>query len=71
VREAQIIQESLDCIRVLYVPAAGFNQSDASSIRSRLRERMGEVEVVLEPVASIERGVNGKLKPVVCRVRLP
>jgi phenylacetate-CoA ligase len=66
VREAQIVQESLDRVRVRYVPAGEFTAEAARSIRERLRERMGEVEVVLEPIGEIPRGANGKFRAVVC-----
>ena len=71
VREAQIIQESLDCIRVFYVAAPGFTAADASSIRSQIRQRIGDVEVLLEPVASIPRERNGKFRSVVRRCPIP
>jgi phenylacetate-CoA ligase len=66
IREAQIVQESLMSIRVRYVPADGFTASDADDIASRLRARMGDVTVRLEPVAAIPRGANGKFRAVVC-----
>ena len=68
IREAQIVQESLRRITVRYVPADGFGAESARSIRERLRERMGDVEVVLERVDRIPRGANGKFRAVVCKL---
>lgn len=68
VREAQIIQEALDRIRVRYVPTHGFTHATAESITERLRARMGEVEVVLERVDEVPRGANGKFRAVVCEL---
>lgn len=68
VREAQIIQESIQRIRVRYVPEPGYTDSDGASISERLRERLGPVEVILEPVAEIERSANGKFRSVVCNL---
>jgi len=68
VEEAQIIQESLDQIRVRYVPAVGFSREDARSIMTRLQQRMGNVEVVLEEVSEIPREANGKFRAVVCKL---
>jgi phenylacetate-CoA ligase len=67
VREAQIIQESLDRVRILYVPAREFSAVDADSICTRLRERMGDVDVTLEKVPAIPRGTNGKFRSVIRR----
>ena len=66
VREAQIIQESLSCVRVRYVPTAAFRRPDGVTIVERLRDRMGDIEVVLEEVPAIPRTANGKFRAVVC-----
>jgi len=68
IREAQIIQETLDRVRVRYVPAADFTKADASSIVERLQERMGDVDVILEATAAIPRGPNGKFRAVICKI---
>jgi phenylacetate-CoA ligase len=66
VREAQIIQEGLRTFRIKYVPAPGFTPADAESIASRLRDRVGDVQVVLESVNQIPRSNRGKFRAVVC-----
>ena len=66
--EAQIIQESLNLIKVRYVPAQDYNTAAGDSIVERLRERMGPIEVVLEAVAEIPRGPNGKFRGVICQL---
>jgi phenylacetate-coenzyme A ligase PaaK-like adenylate-forming protein len=68
VREAQIIQETLERVRVRYVPAPEFTAAAGGAIIRGLRERMGMVEVVLEQVAEIPRGANGKYRAVVCNL---
>ena len=68
IREAQIIQERLDLVRIRYVPAAGFTPAAGRSMADRLRERMGEVRVELESVPAIEREPNGKFRAVICRL---
>lgn len=68
VREAQIVQEALDRLRVRYVPADGFTTEAAGTIVRGVRERMGAVEVVLERVDEIPRGANGKYRAVVCEL---
>ncbi|MBI3666347.1 MAG: phenylacetate--CoA ligase family protein [Acidobacteria bacterium] len=66
IRQAQIIQTRLDCVRVRYVPASDFTPTAARSIAERIRSRMGEVEVILEPVDQIPREPNGKFRAVIC-----
>ena len=68
VREAQIVQEALDRVRVRYVPAPGFTAEAGGSIIRGVRERMGAIEVVLESVDEIPRGANGKYRAVVCEL---
>jgi phenylacetate-CoA ligase len=68
VREAQIVQESLDRIRVRYAPAPEFTAAWGEEIAARLRERMGAVEVVLESVQAVPRSANGKLQAVRCEL---
>ena len=68
IREAQIVQETLDRVRVRYVPDAGFTAADGDSVAARIRERMGAIAVVLEPVDRIPRSANGKVRAVVCEL---
>lgn len=68
VAEAQIIQESLDLIRVQVVPTGGFGQADGRAIQRGLCERLGDVVVVVELVPEIPRTSNGKFRAVVSRV---
>jgi phenylacetate-CoA ligase len=66
--EAQIAQETLRRVRILCVPQNGFDAATKRSIAQRLRDRMGDVEVVVEETAEIPRGPNGKFRAVVCRL---
>lgn len=66
--EAQIVQEALDRIRVRYIPVAGFTSADSLSLTERIRERMGQVNVVLEEVTEIPRTANGKFRAVICQL---
>ena len=68
VREAQIIQEALDRIRVRYVPTPEFTPATGRSIAERLQARMGDVHVILESVEKVPRGANGKFRAVVCNL---
>ncbi len=68
IHEAQIIQESLDLVRVKYVPAIDFSLQAGHSIVERLQERMGNIQVVLERVSELPRGANGKFRAVICKL---
>jgi phenylacetate-CoA ligase len=66
VREGQVIQETLDQIRVKVVPASGFDQEDEHEIIERVRQRLGpEVTVTVEQVAEIPRTKSGKFRAVI------
>ncbi len=65
VREGQVIQESLSRIRVKVVPTDDFDEADIRDIQQRVMQRMGTVEVVVEPVTEIPRTKAGKFKAVI------
>ena len=68
IREAQVIQDTLDVVRVRYVPVEGFNDADSDSIVTGVRARMGSVQVIMEPVEAIPRTANGKFRSVICNL---
>lgn len=71
IREAQIVQEELDRIRVLCVPGAGFVEGHATLLVERLRQRLGSgVRIEVERVSAVERTASGKVKAVVSKVRI-
>jgi hypothetical protein len=71
VREAQIIQHSLDRIQVRYVPESGFDVLARQTIRHRLIERLGPIQVDFQAAEWIPRGPNGKFQAVVSRLDDP
>lgn len=68
IREAQIIQEALDKVRLRYVPAPDFTLDAVRSIVEQLRMRMGSIEISLEQMTELPRGANGKLRAVICNL---
>jgi phenylacetate-CoA ligase len=68
IREAQIIQEALDRVRVRYVPAPGCTPEVKRPIMESLQARMGAVEVILEQVDTLPRAANGKFRAVICNL---
>lgn len=69
IREAQIIQETINKIRVRYVPSGQtLTPAAAHSIVQRLQERLGAVQVLLEAVDEMPRESNGKFRSVLCNL---
>lgn len=68
IREAQIVQESANALRVRYVPAEGWSEEAARLICSRLQDKVGAMEITLEAVTHLPRGANGKFRAVVNKV---
>jgi phenylacetate-CoA ligase len=66
--EAQIIQETLNHVRVRFIPAADYDEQAGASIVKRLRDRMGDVRVTLEQVERLPRTANGKFRAVICNL---
>ena len=59
------MQESLDAVRVLIVPAPGYDERTEADIEARLRARAGNAFVIrFEQVSSIPRGAQGKLQTI-------
>lgn len=68
IRESQIVQETLERVRVRFVPAPDFTAAALDSIAERLRARMGPVQVVPERMDEIPRTRAGKFRAVICQV---
>lgn len=66
IEEAQIIQKSLSEIIVKVVPGEGFGLKQADLLTTRIQDRLGDVDVRLEEVASIARTSRGKFRAVIC-----
>lgn len=70
VREAQVIQEELDRLRILVVPSPHFGEDTVREIEQRIHARLtSAMRVTVEPVEAIPRTQAGKLKAVISRLR--
>jgi phenylacetate-CoA ligase len=70
VREGQIIQESLELIRVKVVPTKDFYSKDVQDIIHRVHQRLGDkVRVEVEPVTEIPRTKAGKFQAVISKIK--
>ncbi|MBV8759484.1 MAG: phenylacetate--CoA ligase family protein [Deltaproteobacteria bacterium] len=69
VREAQVIQEARDRLRILVVPSASYGEATVREITSRIHARLTtDMHVDVERVDAIPRTAAGKLKAVVNRM---
>ncbi|MGH7528936.1 MAG: hypothetical protein ACREMN_00990, partial [Gemmatimonadales bacterium] len=68
IREAQIVQEQLDLIRVLVAATPAFTAEHERSIASGVRSRLGDVRVIVDRVDAVPRTANGKLRAIVCNL---
>ena len=67
--ETQIVQESLDEIRVLLVPAPEYDSDTATQLVQNLRAKLGEtIQIQIKLVDRIPRGPNGKFRSVVSKI---
>jgi len=65
IREAQVIQETLNVIRVKVVVRGRLSAEDQSIICQRLRHQLGAVQIEVDRVDSLERTKRGKVKTVI------
>ena len=68
IREAQVIQETVDAFTVTVVPTDRFNADDEKLIAENLRLHVGKVVVTVQRVAAIPRTAAGKFRAVICRL---
>jgi phenylacetate-CoA ligase len=67
--EGQVIQDKIDQIRVRIVATRDFGDKDERVIRQRFRERLGNIQVLIEPVTCLERTERGKFRAVISHVK--
>jgi phenylacetate-CoA ligase len=68
IRGGQIIQETRDWIRVLVIPAPGFNLHTERSLISGLQARIGNMKISIEQVDDIPRTKAGKRQVIVSKL---
>jgi phenylacetate-CoA ligase len=70
VQKFKVVQEDLQLTRILIVTGPEFRESDLETIRTGVRQRLGEdVEVAIERVAEIPAERSGKYRYVVSHVQ--
>jgi len=70
IKEAQIIQESLNLIKIIVVPTENFDNEEKLKIEKSIKQYVGnQMEVLVEIVEEIPRTKAGKFKAVVSHVK--
>ena len=68
--ESQIVQRSINKIKVFVVPSDDFSKEDAQKVYDNLRMRVGdEIKITIKKVREIKRNKNGKFKTVICEIK--
>jgi len=68
IREAQIVQETLQHVHVRCVPAPGFTAQTQAAIAEQLCARMGDITITFEMMDAVPRTANGKFRAVICKL---
>lgn len=69
VQAAQVIQETREQVRVLVIPSPETTDATIQTIRERLAQRIGDLDIRIERVDVLEREPSGKIKPVISRIQ--
>ncbi len=68
-KEAQVVQESLDLMVINVVPGEGFAHHDIKRLQSNMRLHAGNIETKVELVSSIPRSSSGKFRAVISNLK--
>ena len=68
IREAQVVQESIERFTINVVPASGFGEADIEKLRKNMRSHAGDVRVEVKTVDRLTRSLSGKFRAVVCNL---
>jgi phenylacetate-CoA ligase len=70
IAESQIVQDSLDCITIRYVPTDRFSGKDLEDYKDLIAKHLpSELAVTFERTEAIEKTASGKIKSVVSRLK--
>lgn len=69
IKAAQVIQEDREHVNVAVIPSAETTDATIETIRDRLHERIGDLNIRVERVETLQRESSGKIKPVISRIK--
>jgi len=68
IAEAQIVQDDYDKFIIRIVPGKDYTDLHGKTVAQNLRHRVGEADISIETVETIERTSSGKFRAVVCNL---
>ena len=68
IKQAQVIQESTELIRIKVVPDGNVAPQELVIMKDRIRSQLGDVDVLIQQVETIDQTKNGKFKAVISRL---
>jgi phenylacetate-CoA ligase len=68
-KAAQVIQEDRDHINVMMIPSDETTDATMQTIRERLQQRVGDLQIDVQCVEALHREASGKIKPVISRIK--
>lgn len=68
IRQAQVVQKSLDQFIVYVVPGDGYSALDAERICHNMKDHVGDAAINVEVMESIPRSASGKFRAVICKL---
>jgi len=68
IREAQVVQETLERFTINVVPVDGFSAHDIAKIKNNMRLHVGDVQTHVKTLDTIPRTPGGKFKAVICKL---
>jgi len=68
IKEAQVVQDSLEQFTVYVVPSAAFGQESIDTIRQNMYSHVGNLHINVKCINAIPRNSSGKFQAVVCKL---
>ncbi|MCD6393908.1 MAG: phenylacetate--CoA ligase family protein [Planctomycetes bacterium] len=69
IAEAQIVQDDYDKFIIRIVPGKDYTDLHGKTVAQNLRHRVGEADISIETVETIERTSSGKFRAVICNLK--
>ena len=68
IKEVQIIQENIDTLCVKIIPSSNYDNKYEKELITGLKNRVGDMDIIIEKVDNISRSKSGKRKVIVSKI---
>ncbi|WP_347175231.1 phenylacetate--CoA ligase family protein [Polaribacter uvawellassae] len=65
---AQVIQEKIDCFRINLITTSSFNKKDETEIEKKIKNQLGNIQLIFEYLDQIPKNKNGKFQAVISKI---